>query len=160
MNNSGQNAIDVLTVALWVFAGVAALAGGVAIAIVLTREISLSSVDQATLRTLGLTRRQRTAINAFPALLIASGGALLAALGAIAASPLFPIGVARRADPDPGLHLDWAVLALGVIAVAVVIGFVAFVAASRSTRRSSLEPKRASGDRRRSSSSRPQRVCR
>jgi ABC-type lipoprotein release transport system permease subunit len=138
-NNGAQNAIDVLTVALWVFAGVAALAGGVAIAIVLTREISLASVDQATLRALGLTRRQRAAVNGYPALVIASGGALLAALGAIAVSPLFPIGVARRAEPDPGVHLDGPVLALGVVAVMVVIGLVAVVAARRSTRRSSLE---------------------
>ena len=56
-----QNAIDVLTAALWVFAGVAALAGGVAIGIVLTREISPRRVDQTTLRSLGLTRRQRAA---------------------------------------------------------------------------------------------------
>ncbi len=139
VNNSAQNAIDVLTAALWVFAGVAALAGGVAIAIVLSREISLASADQATLRTLGLTRRQRTVINAYPALVIAGAGALLAALGAIAASPLFPIGVARRADPDPGLHLDGTVLTLGIIAIAAVIGLVAFVAAQRSTRQSSLE---------------------
>ena len=34
-----QNAIDVLTVALWVFAGVAALAGSIAITIVLSREV-------------------------------------------------------------------------------------------------------------------------
>ena len=31
----------------------------------------------------------------------------------IAASPLLPFGVARRADPDPGLHADWQVLVTG-----------------------------------------------
>jgi hypothetical protein len=62
-NNGAQNAIDVLTAALWVFAGVAALAGGVAIAIVLSREMSFASADQATLRAVGLTRRQRAAVN-------------------------------------------------------------------------------------------------
>ena len=40
-SQGAQSAIDVLTVALWVFAGVAALAGLVAITIVLSREISL-----------------------------------------------------------------------------------------------------------------------
>jgi ABC-type lipoprotein release transport system permease subunit len=138
-NNGAQDAINVLTAALWIFAAVAALAGGVAIAIVLTREIALASVDQATLSALGLTRRERAAINAYPALLIAGAGAILAMLGAIAASPLFPIGVARRADPDPGLHLDGSVLALGVVVIAIVIASIALVAAQRSTRRSSLE---------------------
>jgi ABC-type lipoprotein release transport system permease subunit len=138
-NNGAQSAIDVLTAALWVFAGVVALAGGVAIAIVLTREISLASVDQATLRALGLTRRQRAEVNGYPALVIASGGAILAALGAIAASPLFPIGVARRAEPDLGVHVDGPVLALGIVAVGAFISSIAVVAAWRSTRRSSLE---------------------
>ena len=107
-----RSAIDVLTVALWIFAGVAALAGVVAIGIVLTREISLVGFDQATLRALGLIRRQRVALRAPPALIIAGGGALLAALGAVAASPLFPLE--SRAGPTPtsgctpiGRSLSW-----------------------------------------------------
>ena len=138
-NNGAQDAIDVLTAALWIFAGVAALAGGVAIAIMLSREISLASVDQPTLRALGLTRRQRAAINGYPTLLIAGMGALLAVVGAVVASPLFPFGVARRADPDLGVHLDWSVLGLGVVAIAAVVVSIGVVAASRSTRRSTLE---------------------
>jgi len=138
-NNGVQSTIDVLTAALWVFAAVAALAGIVAITIVLSREISGASVDQATLRALGLTRRQRATIVGYGALLVAIGGAVLAALGAIAASPLFPIGVGRRADPDLGLHLDWLVLGVGVVAIAAAVTAIAFVAARRSTRGSSFE---------------------
>ena len=133
-----RNAIDVLTMALWVFAAVAALAGVVAISLVLSREISRVSVDQATLRALGLTRSQRVVMNGPEALLIGGGGALLAALGAVGASPLFPIGVARRAEPSPGLHIDWAVVLLGVIAVTAVVVVISFVAALRITRPSSL----------------------
>ena len=55
-SQGAQNAIDVLTVALWVFAGVAALAGFVTITIVLSREISLTAIDQTTQSALGLTR--------------------------------------------------------------------------------------------------------
>ena len=72
-------------------------------------------------------------------MLIAGGGALLAAVGAAAASPLFPIGVARRAEPDLGLRIDWAVLALGIAAVAAVVFAIGLLAAFRSTQRSSLE---------------------
>jgi len=138
-NEGAQNAIDVLTLALWVFAAVAALAGVVAIGIVLTREISLMSVDQATLRALGVTRSQRVAMSGPQALLIAGGGALLAGLGAVAASPLFPIGIARRADPDLGVHLDGFVLTLGILALAAVVVAVAVLAALRATQRSSFE---------------------
>ena len=144
-----KDAIDVLTLALWIFAGVAALAGVVAVGIVLTREISLVSVDQATLRALGVTRSQRVLATGPRALLIAAGGTLVALLGAVAASPLLPIGVARRADPDVGLHFDWVVLGLGIAAVVAVVVTIAFLAALRSTRRSTLD---ASGARRRTSS--------
>ncbi len=58
---------------------------------------------------------------------------------AVVASPLFPIGLARRADPDLGLHVDWVILALGVIVVASVVVAITFVAALRSTRRSAHE---------------------
>jgi hypothetical protein len=140
-----QNAIDVLTVALWVFAGVAALAGLVAITIVLSREVSLTALDQATHNALGLTRPQRVAVGAFQALPVALGGAVLAVFGAAAASPLFPIGVARKAEPDPGLNIDGTVLALGTVAVSAGILLLGFVAALRTTRRRSFAPRSAPG---------------
>ncbi len=130
-----QNAIDVLSVALEVFAGVAALAGLVAISIVLSREISATTADQTTQSALGLTRRQLIAAGGFQTLPIALGGAVIAVVGAAVASQLFPIGVARRAEPDAGLHLDGMVLLLGALAVSAVILVVGFLAAARSTRR-------------------------
>jgi ABC-type antimicrobial peptide transport system permease subunit len=137
---SAQSAIDVLTLALWVFAAVVALAGVVAVGIVLTRVVSLGATDQETLRSLGITRSQRVLMSGPLALLIATGGGILAVLGAVAASPLLPIGIARRADPDPGFHVDWVVLFLGITAVATVVLAVAFLAALRITRRSALDP--------------------
>ena len=129
-----SNAIDVLALALWIGAGVAALAGAVTIGIVLTREVSLVSVDLETLHELGCDRRQLVAISAVPGLVVAAGGALLAGVLAVAASPLFPFGVARRADPTVGLHADWMVLLLGVVAVVLVVLVTAFVVARRATR--------------------------
>ncbi|HEV3354926.1 MAG TPA: FtsX-like permease family protein [Acidimicrobiales bacterium] len=142
-----RSAIDVLTVALWVFAGVAALAGLVVFTIVLSREISLTAADQLTQRALGLTRYQRTVVGVSQALPVAVGGAVVAFLGAAAASPLFPIGVARRAEPNPGLRIDWAALAIGAVAVMAATLLVAFLAALRATRtsrdeRQELEPAR------------------
>ncbi len=144
-----HSAIDVLTAALWIFAGVAALAGAVAIGIVLTRDVARASVDQSTLRGLGVTRGQRGVASSARALVVAGGGALLAGAGAVAASPLLPLGVARRADPDVGLHADWLVLAIGVTLISVVVLVVAFVAAWRATR--VLSPDRIMRSRRRTS---------
>ena len=134
-----RDAIDVLTRALWILAGVAALAGFAAIGIVLTRDIANTQLDHAILRALGFTRGERVAIGTPRALLIAGGGALLAGIVAVSASPLFPFGVARRADPNPGLHADWTVLALALPLVVALVVTIAFLAARRGTRRSSLE---------------------
>jgi FtsX-like permease family len=129
-----NSAISVLTVALWVFAAVAALAGAVAIGIVLSREISSVRPEQSAFRALGLTRTQRGTTIVPLALVIAGAGAVLAVVVGLAMSPLFPIGVARRADPHPGFHIDWLVLGLTVVAVVVVVFAVATLAAVRVTR--------------------------
>ena len=156
-----RNAINVLTFALWVFAGVAALAGVVALGIVLTREISLMSGNQATLRALGVTRTQRVAVSGPQVLLIAGGGAVLAVLGAVGASPLFPIGVARRADPDVGVHADWLVLTLGVVALTAIVATIVFLAALRATDNDhrSTSRRRHRDEGRSSLSSRPEPAC-
>lgn len=140
-----QNAIDVLTIALWVFAGVAALAGLVAITIVSSREISLSTIDHATQSALGLTRPQRIAAGGFQALPVALGGGLLAVVGAAAASPLFPIGVSRRAEPVPGVRIDGTVLALGTLAVVAAVLLIALLVALRTTQQQSRAERSAPG---------------
>jgi FtsX-like permease family len=134
-----RNAIDVLTLALWIVAGVTAVAGLVAIAIVVTRDVSRSAVDQPTLRGLGLTRGQRIAVSGPRVLLIAGGGALLAVIGGFLLSPLFPFGVARRADPNPGLHADWTVIGPAFLLIVVSVLGLALLSSLRTTRASSLD---------------------
>jgi hypothetical protein len=130
----GADAINVLTLALWVFAAISALAGGVALAIVLARDVAQSEMDQATLAALGLTRRERFFAVALRVFVVLGGGLVIAAIAAIAASPMFPIGLARRADPSPGVRVDWPVLGIGLLGVAVFVTIVGFVAAARWSR--------------------------
>ena len=133
-----RNAIDVLELALWIFAGVAALAGVVAVGIVLSREISQMDAHQPTLSALGLTRRQRVAVHAPMAMVVALGGGCFAVLGAIALSLRFPIDVARRAEPDPGVDLDGLVLGSGMLLVVLLVLSGAALAAVRSSRRATV----------------------
>jgi hypothetical protein len=128
-----RNAIDVLTTALWLAALMAALAGTATIAIVLARESALVGADYEQLRDLGCTRLQRAAVAGPSALVIGGAGAILAIGGAIALSPLLPLGVARRADPDVGLHADWLILLLGAAATVAAVLAVAAIAAYRAT---------------------------
>src|SRR5207237_3244826 len=104
-----DSAIHVIALGLWIIVAVVGLVGTVAVGIVVYRETALFTFDQPTLAALGATRRQRTGANGPAAVLVAAAGAGLAMVAAVAASPLFPICVARRADPDIGLHADWHV---------------------------------------------------
>ena len=67
----------------------------------------------ATLLAIGMPTGQRTLAGFLPGALGSVFGAGLAIPIAIALSPLFPLRVARRADPDVGLHADWPVLVAG-----------------------------------------------
>jgi hypothetical protein len=134
-----RNAISVLTTALWIVAGVAAIAGLVAIGIVLSRDTRATSLDQATLRGLGLTRGQRARVHAPRTAVIVLGGALLAGVGAMLLSPRFPVGLARQADPDVGIHVDWVVLGSGLPLLVVLTAAVASVAAFRAARVSAMD---------------------
>jgi hypothetical protein len=133
-NNGAQGAIDVLAVALWICTAVAALAGVTVIAIVLGREIDQNGLDHATLQSLGFTRRERVLTYAPFMLAVGVGGAAVAVLGALAFSPLFPIGIARRAEPHLGISVDWTVLAFGAVGLLGVVFVVAGVSAFRAAR--------------------------
>jgi hypothetical protein len=134
VDNAGANgAIRVLSAVLLIFAAVAAVAGLAAVAIVLNRELVSAYGEQPTLAGLGLTRRDRFAAVMTRVVSVAVVGAAVALTGALIASPLFPFGIARRADPDPGFHADWVVLALGGLAVFGTVLALGAVAAWRAT---------------------------
>ena len=130
-----QNAVDVTTIGLWILAGVAAVAGLVAIALALARFLAPAAVDDDALRALGVRRGQRWLAATATVLPIAIGGAVVAVVAAALASPLFPIGVARDAEPDLGVHVDGLTLGLGFLAVVVVVSAVGALAAFTVTAR-------------------------
>jgi hypothetical protein len=138
-----RSAVDVAEVSLWALAGVTALAGAGALAIALARHMAAGVEVQPTYRALGMRGSQRWAATVAQAIPVAVGGAVLAVVFAVAASALFPIGVARDADPDPGLRFDVAVLGLGLVATVIavlLISAAAAVPASRARRRVSSRP--------------------
>ncbi|MDZ4827176.1 MAG: FtsX-like permease family protein [Actinomycetota bacterium] len=116
-----EDAIRVLAVSLVIFALVVALAGFVAIGQALARQAALSSSQQRDLRTLGLSRSQRFGAMFVPSALVASGGAFVAAVTSVLASPLMPIGYARRVEPYPGLFVDWLVVLMGSVAIVTLV---------------------------------------
>lgn len=104
--------------------GVVVGAGGLVLVLqALRRQLEDDVAVQQAMQVLGMDRRSRVRMS----LAKGSVAALCAATGAVgialALSPLAPVGDARRAEIDPGLHADLTVLALGFAAVgALVVG--------------------------------------
>jgi putative ABC transport system permease protein len=117
--------------ALALFALLAGLAALLAIGQIIARQVFLDSSEYPILRALGMTRAELTTAAFVRVLLVAAGGGLLAVVVAILTSPLFPIGPARLAEPNPGLAVDPAALAIGFGATVVLLLTVAAIPAWR-----------------------------
>jgi hypothetical protein len=102
-----------IATALYVFAGVAAVAGLATIGHAVGRMQTAAADDDDTLAAIGVGRAGRWARVMAPGWAAMAVGVPLGMGLAVAASPLFPIGLARRAEPDLGVHVDAWLLTLG-----------------------------------------------
>lgn len=118
-------AADAVAVGLRVFAAIATIAGLAVVAQAMARHLAAAAADTEVLLAIGVTRRQRSlatlAVLAVPVV----AGSVAAAVLAIALSPLFPLGQARAAEPDPGVDVDAGYALLGPVAAVLVLGAVA-----------------------------------
>jgi FtsX-like permease family len=124
---SGRDALRVVAYALYAFAALATIAALVVVGQAAGRERLRSRTRIPMWRALGASRSQCLAALVVPQTLAAGVGALLAIAGALAVSPLFPFGFARRSEPDPGFDVDAIVLLIGgvgFVAVAIVSALV------------------------------------
>lgn len=115
-----RESMAVLTLGLVAF-GVAVLVFGFAVVgQAVTRAVASRSAEQLPLASLGLPRRHRVVDAALPVLLVTAGGVAAAIMGAVAFSPLLPLGLAREAEPDPGLEVDILVLVVGGLSLVIL----------------------------------------
>jgi hypothetical protein len=108
-----ERAIRIEVAAQLVFAGLAALTGLFVVGQAIARQVQLDAADHPALRALGMTSGQLVAAVLLRGALVGVGGAALATVVAALLSPLTPIGLARRAEVDPGVAVDTPVVALG-----------------------------------------------
>src|SRR5207248_9785882 len=133
-----QSAIRPEAIALAIFALLAAVAGLLAIAQILSRRIFLDASEYPTLRHLGMSRDQLVTLAVIRGLLLGAAGAIVAVAIAILASPLMPIGPARIAEPNPGIETNWAVLGIGLVAIVLSIAGIAALAGWRASRATTM----------------------
>jgi len=107
------------------------------------REVMVAGAEDRTLCALGLTRFARAACAAGPAVVAVAVGSALGLAVAAALSGLFPVGVARSAEVDPGLRVD-PIAMLSAMVVSLLLVVVALLAGRRVTS-SRAEPRRSPG---------------
>lgn len=115
------DAIDLESNAVLASAAVVLIFGLVLLGSALARAAGEAAEDRETLAVLGLTSRQRTAIQLWRGGLVIAAGTALAAAGAVAASSRFPIGLAQDAEIAPGTDLDLPILVLGGLGFALLV---------------------------------------
>jgi ABC-type lipoprotein release transport system permease subunit len=123
-----DEAVGVEVAAMWAFALAAGAAGLVIVYQAMGRRSLHVAGERSTRRALGFTRRMEvlgSVGRAMPAIVLGIAGSVTVAL---ALSGLFPRGIARRAEPNPGPLADRWVLAGG--ALAILLAGTAIAAAS------------------------------
>src|SRR6476620_1505587 len=140
--------LHLAAVVLWLLAGLIALAALLVSIQALSRQAFFESTDHPVLRALGMTRRERFATGFVRTTVIASLAAVIALVVAIALSPLWPIGLARVAEPSPGVEVNVAVIGIGMLAVFLGVLLTGALTAWRWTRPSSERDHRSGAARR------------
>jgi hypothetical protein len=132
-----QQAIRPDAAALTIFALVAALAMLILVGQGLAQMLSRAAPEVAVVRAVGGTRAEAALVAGLPGVIGIFGGVMLALAGAVAVSPLAPVGPVRHLDPSRGFQADWLVLGPGAVLLAsALLGLLALLAA-RSVRRAS-----------------------
>src|SRR3984957_9311938 len=131
-----QQSIRPQAVALTVFGAIAALALLVLVGQGLVQLLSRSGPDLRVAVALGASRRQAALAASLPGAAAVVAGTILAVAGAIALSPLAPVGPVREFDPVRGAQADGLVLGAGSAVMIIALLAVLAVLAARAARRS------------------------
>lgn len=133
-------AVDTIAAGLWVTAAVLAAATSLGLLFALVRQADVAIEDLDVLAALGVERPTRMVAVSALGMLAALVG-LVGAVGvSVVLSPLHPIGVARQAEVDPGLHLDAGLTAAGLLVALAVSAALAGLTALRLRFRRTVRP--------------------
>ena len=124
--------IDLQSLAAWVIALTTLVAGAAFVGQAIARQLRRELADRATLQALGFDRTHTILAAISRMAPVAAGCAVIAAVTAVLASPLGPIGLARQAEVDPGIHWDMPVILIGSIAAGLAVLVTTAVTAWRS----------------------------
>jgi ABC-type lipoprotein release transport system permease subunit len=141
-----ERSIHLQAVALWLLAGLLGVTATLILSQLFFRQALLEGRDHEALRALGMERDQLWAIGMGRAGLIGIAAGAVALVTALALSPVTPVGIARTAEPRPGVSADLAVLAIGALGtVALALAAAAYPSWRAARPPSTADEARASG---------------
>ena len=126
-----RRAIHLQVNALWIITVIAAVVGALVIGQLVTRHLRVATAERDALRALGYGRTLATAEAALTGGIAGALASIVAVVIAIAASRLFPIGVLRAVEPEPGVSIDRTGLLAGAAMVTAICALVAATSALR-----------------------------
>ncbi len=128
-----RRAVDVQVAALWLVALITTVVGFMIFGQALSRLSFTESTENPILSSLGMTRRQLFAVAMVRAAAIGAAAGVVAFVGAVAASSLFPTGLARIVEPAPGTDVA-AIAVVGALCVPLGVLLLSVVPALRAAR--------------------------
>jgi hypothetical protein len=134
VSDSARRAVRFQVTALWVVTALSVLAAVVVIAQVVSRTLRVSDEERDSIAALGWRRRDLAVERAVEGGIAAVIATPIAGLVAFALTALFPLGVLRSMEPDPGAHVDWLVTVAGLVALGGVVVTTAAVLGMRRSR--------------------------
>lgn len=122
-------------VALLALAAILALVASVVAVQTVARQVDADAADHPTLRAVGMTGAGLRALAVAQWAVVGVLAGLASLLVAWVLSPLSPTGLARIAEPDPGLRIDGWLFALGAVATFVLVVAAGWAFTARVSRR-------------------------
>lgn len=129
-----QKTMRLYAVALWVVGTLVAVATVAIVGQTLARQTTLDSSDGPTLRALGFSPARLVGLAVLRSGLIGLAAAVTAGVVAFAASPFFPLGPARIAEPSPGFAFDVVIVGVGAAIVILLAPLISLVPSIRAIR--------------------------
>lgn len=129
-----QRAFTIQATAIRIFAIIVLAAFVVLLQQTIARQVRIESEDDSVLRSIGFSSRQILALPLVWSGLSVVPAAVLATGIAVLVSPFGVIGLAHKADPNPGYSVDRTVVTLGVLAVLALVPLLTLWPAIRRAR--------------------------
>ena len=137
---TAHRAIGLQAAALLAVGVIVAVVSALFLLLALSRLLAQQAQEVVPLRAAGLSTGTLRAVTVATTFVATAVGAIGAVAVSVALSPLGPVGLARRAEPDPGIRIQTGLTVVGALIVLAVALLIAVAVAGRQRRQAREAP--------------------